>query len=127
MAHRDHRRDRQPRLKVTVYNFEVESDHNRAVRALARSIVTMTGETRWHQNPQGFLDRRLRERGISVQKFLAARPGRWWEQLVREFDEPVAPVQLEAYVQAAAARGTGWTGAPGMSSTTRRRRGPAAR
>jgi hypothetical protein len=65
----------------------------------------MTSETRWHPDPHGFLDRRLRERGVSAREFLAARPGRWWEHLVREFDEPLAPVQLEAYVQAAAAKG----------------------
>jgi hypothetical protein len=65
----------------------------------------MTPSAGWHPDPRGFLDRRLRERGLSFREFLAARPGRWWEQLVREFDEPLAPVQLEAYAQEAAAKG----------------------
>jgi hypothetical protein len=59
----------------------------------------------WHRDPQGFLDRRLRERGLSVQQFLAARPGQSWNHLVHYFDEPLAPTQLMAYVQQAAAKG----------------------
>jgi|Tabmets5t2r1_1033131.scaffolds.fasta_scaffold01877_5 hypothetical protein len=65
----------------------------------------MASGTRWHPDPRGFLDRRLRERGMSAREFLAARPDRSWAQLVRELDEPLAPVQLMAYVQDAAARG----------------------
>ena len=64
-----------------------------------------TSGTRWHPDPRRFLDRRLEERGVSTREFLAARPCRWWSQLVREFDEPLAPVQLMAYVQDAAASG----------------------
>jgi hypothetical protein len=60
---------------------------------------------RWHGDPRGFLDRRLRERGLTVQQFLAARPGQSWNRLVRYFDEPLAPIQLMAYVQEAAAKG----------------------
>jgi hypothetical protein len=63
----------------------------------------MTSGTRWHPDPRGYLDQRLRERGVSAQEFLAARPDRSWVQLVHEFDEPLAPVQLMAYVQDAAA------------------------
>jgi hypothetical protein len=65
----------------------------------------MVSGTRWHPDPRGYLDRRLQERGLSAQEFLAARPGRWWAELVREFDEPLAPVQLMAYTQDAAASG----------------------
>jgi hypothetical protein len=60
---------------------------------------------RWHRDPAGFLDRRLGKRGPTVQQFLATRPGQSWNQLVHSFDEPVAPIQLMAYVQQAAAKG----------------------
>jgi hypothetical protein len=59
----------------------------------------------WHADPRGFLDRRLRERGLTIQQFLAARPGQSWNHLVHYFDEPLAPIQLMAYVQEAAATG----------------------
>jgi hypothetical protein len=58
----------------------------------------------WHPDPRGFLDRRLRERRLSIQQFLAARPGQSWNHLVHYFDEPLAPIQLMAYVQEAAAK-----------------------
>ncbi len=61
----------------------------------------------WHPDAQGFLDRWLRERDLSAQQFLAQRPGWPWGKLLREFDEPVAPVQLVCFLQAAAAR-DGW-------------------
>lgn len=61
----------------------------------------------WHPDPQGFLDRWLRERELSAQEFLAQRPGWPWAQVLRELDEPVAPVQLIAFLQAAAVR-DGW-------------------
>jgi hypothetical protein len=60
---------------------------------------------RWHPDPSAFLDRRLSEQGRSVQQFLADRPGLWWGKLAREFDEPLATVQLMAYAQEAAAKG----------------------
>jgi hypothetical protein len=58
----------------------------------------------WHLDPRGFLDRRLQERGLTVQQFLAARPGQSWNRLVHYFDEPLAPIQFMAYVQEAAAK-----------------------
>jgi hypothetical protein len=61
----------------------------------------------WHPDAQGFLDRWLRGRKLSAQEFLAQRPGWPWGKLLRELDEPVAPVQLIAFLQAAAVR-DGW-------------------
>jgi hypothetical protein len=61
----------------------------------------------WHPDAQGFLDRWLRQRRLSAQQFLAQRPGWPWGKLLRELDEPVAPVQLIAFLQAAAVR-DGW-------------------
>src|SRR6266542_2462537 len=61
----------------------------------------------WHPDAQGFLDRWLRERELSAQEFLAQRPGWPWGKLLRELDEPVAPVQLIVFLQAAAVR-DGW-------------------
>ena len=68
-------------------------------------VVTVPSGGHWHRDPQGFLDRRLRERGLTVQQFLAARPGQSWNHLVHYFDEPMAPIQLMAYEQEAAAKG----------------------
>ena len=68
-------------------------------------VVTVPSGGHWHRDPQGFLDRRLRERGLTVQQFLAARPGQSWNHLVHYFDEPMAPIQLMAYAQEAAAKG----------------------
>ena len=49
-------------------------------------------ERGWHPDAQGFL---------------AQRPGWPWGKLLRGLDEPVAPVQLIAFLQAAAVR-YGW-------------------
>ncbi len=61
----------------------------------------------WHADAQGFLDRWLRERELFAQRFLAQRPGWPWGKLLRELDEPLAPVQFICFLQAAAVRG-GW-------------------
>jgi hypothetical protein len=76
-----------------------------ATRSSAQGEPATVPTDRWHRDPAGFLDQRLGERGLTVQQFLAARPGQSWNQLVHAFDEPLAPIQLMAYVQQAAAKG----------------------